>query len=434
MNQAVNEIYAPLFSEKARYFILMGGRGAGRSTVASQNVLANLIAPEYFRCAVMRAIHSDIRHSSWHELNDRIDEQDIRKNLRIADNEMHATHGVNSIQAHGFRASSGSHSAKLKSLASYNYVWFEEAEEGGEKEFMTLDDTLRTKRADIKIILTLNPPPKSHWIIQRWFDLEPAVVQGFPVPGFYKPKLKADVKNAVYIFSTFRDNIANLNAETIESYQNYRENKPAYYWQMIEGLVPETVRGKIYSGWRLIDGVPHNARLVRFGIDFGWFPDPAALVAIYYYDGGYIIDELAYGTEISNKVLSERILSEKQKALTIADSAEPKSINEIASYGVQIIGSEKGKDSVNFGIKVVSGIRISVTRRSTNVWKSYENYAWDEDKDGNSKGVPKHEYSHAMDAIRYPLTSVDMTDRTNNKIQEQSMRMNQNKLNQPSTK
>lgn len=430
MNQIVNEIYAPLFQNQSRYIILMGGRGAGRSTVASQFVLAKLTAPEYFRCALMRSISSDIRHSSWHELSDRIDEQNIRNGLKIGENDMNIEYGVNSIQAHGFRASSGSHSAKLKSLASYNVVWIEEAEEIGEQEFRTLDDTLRTVRGDIKIIFTLNPPPKSHWIIQRWFDLIPARIDGFNVDGFYQPRLKQDIKDATHVFSTFRDNLANLDAHTVERYEHYRDINPSYYWQMIEGLVPEVVRGKIYSGWRLIDHIPFNARLVRYGLDFGWFPDPVCLVAVYYYDGGYIVDELAYGNEIPNKVIAETIQSHGGKALTVADSAEEKSIEEIGSYGVSIMGAEKGVGSVNYGIKVVAGEKISVTRRSKNLWRAYENYAWAEDKDGNPKGMPNHNFSDPLDALRYALVSLNRTDIAHNKREEQDMIFARNQYNQ----
>ena len=92
--------------------------------------------------------------------------------------------------------------------------------------------------------------------------------------------------------------------------------------------------------------------------------------------------------------------------MTYADSAEPKSIQEIKDYGIDIVGVEKGKDSVSYGIKVVSGQRISVTRRSKDIWEAYECYAWDEDKDGNPKGKPNHYKSDLMDAVRYGLVSI----------------------------
>lgn len=401
--QEVNEIFEPLWVDQGRYYILMGGRGAGRSTAGSQFVLSQLIGDDFVRCAIMRSVHADIRHSIWRELTDRVDEQGIQDALHITENDMGMEYGQNSVHAHGFKQSSGSNSAKLKSLANYNTVVIEEAEEIGEAEFMKLDDTLRTIKGDIKIVLLLNPPPKTHWIIQRWFDLENSAV-----PGFYLPKLKESATNTVFIHSTFEDNLANLDDGTIERYHAYEKNKPAYYYQMIRGLVPETVRGKIYNGWEKIDDIPDEARLTRFGEDYGWFPDPACVVAIYYWNGGYIIDELAYGQELSNEYLAGKIseVDGSENVLTIADSAEPKSIAEQKTFGIKIAGAAKGADSVDFGIKVVAQKKIWVTARSKNVWQSFENYAWAEDKDGNPTGVPNHEFSHAMDAIRYALVSI----------------------------
>ena len=431
MKQVVNKEYEELFKTKKRYVVLLGGRGAGRSTVASQYLISKLMSPDYVRAAVMRGVYSDIRQSAWKELNDRIDELEIKEQLRIVENEMEVIFGDNSLKAHGFRTSSTAHSAKLKSLASYNTVWIEEAEEVGEQEFMTLDDTLRTKKGDIIIILTLNPPHKNHWIIQRWFDCEPAYEEdGSLIDGFYKIKLKKDSEDVLFINTNHEHNLINLDKTTVSRYQDYLRTNPSYYYQMIKGLVPETAMGKIYNGWKLIDEIPHEARLVRRGLDFGWFPDPMCLVDIYYYNGGYIIDEQMYGTEIKNRTVAEFILTQENKdTIVAADSAEPKSIDEMKEYGVNITGVPKGKDSVRYGINIVSGLRISVTRRSKNVWESYENYAWKEDKDGNPKGYPDHQYSHAMDAVRYAMVDLIATGLTPEQERINKMNMLENREN-----
>jgi len=397
----IHHSHLPLWEDTSwRYAFLMGGRGNGRSGSASRYELSGLLGKEYFRGALMRAVHSDIRASSWAELVDRVHEQKIEDTFRIVDNDMFIERGQNSLRAHGFKSSSGSLTARLKSLAGYNFVHIEEAEEIGEAEFMKLDDTLRTVKGRIRIIFTLNTPPKNHWIIRRFFDLTPHP----EAPGFYIPSIKPDT-NAIYIPGTYRENTVNLDEHTVDRYMAYRNTNPAYYWQVIEGLSPEEVRGKIYTGWQQIDAIPTEARLVRFGEDFGWFPDPACVVAVYYWNGAFIIDELAYGTELTNEYLAGEI-KKVGAAMTIADSAEPKSINEQRKYGINVQGCEKGKDSVSFGIKVVSQKKIYVTRRSKNVWESYERYAWAEDKDGRPKGEPEHQFSHAMDAIRYALASM----------------------------
>ena len=402
LKQTVNKAFAPLFTVLKRYYILMGGRGAGRSTAASQFILANLTGTEFFRCAIMRAVHKDIRHSLWRELRDRAAEQGIEDALHITDNDMTMSYGKNMVNAVGFRASSKEHSAKLKSLANYTCVVIEEADEIGEQEFMVLDDSLRTIKADIKIILCFNTPPKSHWLIQRWFNLIPSGTDGFYIPVL-KPEMESDT---IFVYHNHKINLDNIDEHTLKRYAAYEQTKPDYFHQVIEGLSPETVRGKIYSGWRQIDEVPFEAKLFRYGIDFGWFPDPLVLVAIYYHSGGYIIDELMYGNEIPNKTVAETILRHSNKVPTVADSAEPKSIAELVSHGVQAIGAAKGSDSVVYGIKMVADLSISVTKRSTHVWKSYENYAWKEDKDGNPLGYPDHAWSDPMDAVRYPLEDI----------------------------
>lgn len=400
MTQQVNDVYRPLFATNSRYVILMGGRGAGRSTVASQYANAKLVAPEYFRCAIMRFILGDIRNSIYREIIDRAEENEILPALHINDQPMLIEHGANSINAVGFKKSSGDQKSKLKSLANYNCVIIEEADEIPEEDFMQLDDSLRTIKGDIKIILLLNPPAKTHWIIKRWFELEDSEQS-----GFFLPKLRPEIKDTVYIRSSYEDNIQNISPASIAQYENYKETKPTHYWNMIKGYVPEVVKGKIYSNWIQIEGVPHEARLERYGLDFGYSNDPTTIIAIYRYNGGFIFDEIMYRKGMLNKPIADFLLSQPQ-ALIVADSAEPKSIGELQTYGLQVVGAKKGSDSIRYGIQTVQQQRISVTKRSTHLWEEYENYSWMEDKDGTIINEPKPGYDHCMDAIRYAIKNI----------------------------
>ena len=401
MEQTINEVYAPLFTKKPRYFILMGGRGAGRSTVASQYANAKLVAPEYFRCAIMRYVLGDIRNSIYREIVDRADENEVIDSLDINQSGMVIRYGHNSINAVGFRKSSSDQKSKLKSLANYNCVIIEEADEIPEEDFMQLDDSLRTLKGDIIVFLLLNPPPKTHWIISRWFDLLPSEVK-----DFYVPKLKEGISDTIFIRTNYKDNIKNLSRASVQNYEAYKQTKPSHYWNMVAGLVPEVVRGKIYSNWKVIDEVPHEARLERYGLDFGYSNDPTAIVAIYKYNTGYIVDEITFSKGLQNNQIAAT-LQIQPKAIVIADSAEPKSIDELNLYDdLTVLASQKGKDSVNNGIQYVQQQRVSVTKRSANILKEYNNYAWLEDKDGKTLNVPKPGYDHSMDAIRYALTSM----------------------------
>lgn len=416
LNQKVNAEYADVFQKKPRYIILMGGRGAGRSTVGSQFALAKLVEENYFRCAIMRFILTDVRNSIYQEIKDRAEEQGVLDALSVTDNKMILTYGKNRINAVGFRKTSSDQKSKLKSLANYNCVIIEEADEIPEADFMQLDDSLRTTKGDITIILLLNPPPKSHWIVQRWFDMEN--VEG--VKGFYKPKLRKEFDDVVFINTNYKDNIKNISEQTARNYERYKETKPDYYYNMICGYVPEVVRGKIYKNWKVIDELPHEARLECYALDFGFHPDPAAIVAIYYLNGAFIFDEVCYQTELQNRHLATIIKNQPEKAIVIADQAEPKSIAELKELGLDIIPCDKGKDSVNFGIKRVQSVKVMVTARSKNILKEYENYAWKVDKkSGAEESFPDPNCDdHTMDAIRYAISLLQPTDPLEERMNE----------------
>lgn len=403
----IHSSHAPLWQNNDwRYAILMGGRGNGRSGTASRYAVSQLLGKEYTRGAIMRAVREDIRASCWGDIQDRLNEQDITGTFKITEGDMFIERGQNSLKAHGFRASSGSLTARLKSLAGYNFIWIEEAEEIGEDEFRTLDDTLRTVKGRVRIVLSLNTPSKNHWIIKKWFSLQPHE----EAKGFYIPSLKPEVKNVIYISGTFRENEPNLNWQTVERYKDYKQTKPSYYWQMIEGLSPEVVMGRIYYGWREINELPHEARLLGYGLDFGYDPDPAACVAIYWYNGGFILDEKLYQTRLLDEHLATS-LNSYPKALIVADSAEPKAIAALKNKGLNISPCEKGKDSVQYGIKHVQGLRISYTKSSHNLKHEYENYAWKRTKESLEEddhlGIEDPSCAnHLMSALRYGFSAI----------------------------
>lgn len=204
------------------------------------------------------------------------------------------------------------------------------------------------------------------------------------------------------IILTYKDNEA-LDQATVNSIEQRKNRKG--WWQVYgEGQLGE-VEGKIYKGWTIIDEVPDEARYVRTGQDYGYSNDPTAIVDIFSWNGAYVLDEIAYQKGLSNKQIAD-ILNTDDARFTVADSAEPKSNDEIKSYGAKIIGADKGKDSVNHGIQIVQDQKIFVTKRSVNIIREYRNYLWETDKEGRILNEPEHQYSHSMDAIRYGLASM----------------------------
>lgn len=213
-----------------------------------------------------------------------------------------------------------------------------------------------------------------------------------------------DREDVDFITLTYKDN-EGLSQSIIATIESRKANKR--WWRVYgEGLLGE-VEGKIYSGWNLIDDIPPEAILRRYGLDFGYTNDPTVVEAIYYWNGAYIIDEVIYQKGLSNKTIAD-ILQNLPPALVVADSAEPKSIDEIHSYGVNIVGAKKGQGSVMQGIQWVQQQKIFVTKRSLKTLKGYRNYLWTTDKDGRIINEPDdtiHEWSNPMDAVRYGLDS-----------------------------
>ena len=228
-----------------------------------------------------------------------------------------------------------------------------------------------------------------------WMDWNPVVEFWF----------YSDVKNKDNVdfeILTYKDNEA-LDPNIVSAIESRQGNKN---WWLVYGLGQlGEVEGKIYKDWKIIDDVPHEARLERYGLDFGYSNDPTAIVAIYRYNGGFILDEITYQKGLSNKQIAD-ILLNQPTSLVIADSAEPKSIDEIMSYGVNILASTKGQGSVNAGIAYVQDQRISITKRSVNGIKEYRNYMWKTDTDGKIINIPDVGFDHFNDAVRYGISSL----------------------------
>ena len=210
---------------------------------------------------------------------------------------------------------------------------------------------------------------------------------------------------------TYLDNEA-LDKNTIHEIEAHKDNKS--WWKVYgEGLLG-VVEGRIYKDWLIIDDIPHQARLERRGLDFGYSNDNTALVDVYYYDGGYIFDEQLYQTGMLNKPIADFILNlPNANTLVVADSAEPKSIQEIKNNGVNIIGVSKTKGEgssdnfVKWSIGLIQGQRISPTKRSINLIKEYRSAMWLTDKDGKilNEEDPKF-HNDALSAARYAMVSL----------------------------
>ena len=223
-----------------------------------------------------------------------------------------------------------------------------------------------------------------------------------PVSEFWWYEEVLNHQDVDFITLTYKDNEA-LDPLIIQAIEVRRGNKN--WWKVYGEGQLGLAEGIIYPHFKSIDDVPQEARLVRKGLDFGYTNDPSGLLDIYQWNNAYIWDEIIYHKGLSNKQIADTILN-TQQALVIGDSAEPKSIDEIKSYGVNIIGSQKGKGSVLQGIQYVQDNVIFVTKRSVNIWKEQRNYLWMTDRDGKIINEPSPIFNHLMDAGRYGMESL----------------------------
>lgn len=209
-----------------------------------------------------------------------------------------------------------------------------------------------------------------------------------------------------HIILTYKDNEA-LDPSIVAAIEQRRNRKS--WWKVYgEGQLGE-VEGKIYRDWVIIDEIPPEARLERRGLDYGYSNDPTAIVDVYKWNGAFIWDEVCYQKGLSNKQIADILLNqENSQIMVVPDSAEPKSNDELVAYGINVLPASKGKGSVNYGIQIVQGQRIFVTKRSVNIIREYRNYLWETDKDGKILNVPEPGFDHAMDAGRYAMETLNL--------------------------
>lgn len=174
-------------------------------------------------------------------------------------------------------------------------------------------------------------------------------------------------------------------------------------WKVYARGITGRIEGLIFKKWYILNEDFSDKNLIGYGIDFGFTNDPTTLLEVRMQDGELYVKELIYETGLTNQDISSKMeaLGVSKSALIVADSAEPKSIEELRRLRWTIDGVKKGKDSVMFGINLLKGYAINVHASSVNLIKELEQYKWKVNKNGDSLNVPIDEYNHAIDALRY---------------------------------
>ncbi len=344
------------------------------------------------RIGCFREFQSSIADSSHQLLKDLIEEYNLT-DFKITDNAIINTVNGSDFLFRGLHRNEQS----IKSIEGLDIGWVEEAQTVSQKSIDILTPTIRKDKS--QIIYTYNRLLEEDPIHKR------LVLEGRPNTLI----IKTD-----YLTALKYNYLSEVIKKEAEDDKKYRPNLFKFKWL---GEPESQTEGKIYPNWQVIDEVPAEARLERYGLDFGYFPDPACLVQLFYWNGSYVADELLYQRGLDNMQLAAVIKNQSVKVLTVADSAEPKSIAEISSMGVSIIPVEKGPDSKRHGIRLVQGQKIFLTKRSVNIWREQRNYVLQKNKEGILLSDPVDGNDHGMDAIRYGIMSLIPVKRREEYIQ-----------------
>jgi phage terminase large subunit len=203
----------------------------------------------------------------------------------------------------------------------------------------------------------------------------------------------------------YKDN-EGLPIEVVMMLESNREKaKTSSYWDnwcrvYLDGEIGQ-IEGTIFTDFEVIDKIPEDARLLGWGIDFGYSNDPCAVVGLYKWNEDIIVDEIVYQTGLLNSELSNLLKSNEVTGEIYCDSAEPKSIQELKRMGHNARSVEKGRDSVNYGIQILQQKHMFVTRRSRNLLDEFSKYMWKKNRDGGYEKTPIDAHNHACDALRY---------------------------------
>lgn len=395
-------IYYPLYQNTDKFIILItGGRGSGKSFSTStflERLTFEMTSAEkivhqilYTRYTMVSANISIIP-----EFLEKAELDGTQKYFRSTRSEVINRMTGSKVMFRGLKTSSGTQTAKLKSIHGITTFVVDEAEEWvSEKEFETIMLSIRQKGIQNRIIIVMNPTDNNHWVYRRFIENthKEAMYDGVPVQISTHP-------NVLHIHTTYLDNIENLSPEFIKEVEDMKANNPEKYAHTVMGRWADVAEGAVFKHIGVVKEFPKWCKKVAIGLDFGFAADPSAAVMCGIIGDDLYIDELFYQTGM----LSSDLIKALRRYVDLkvySDSADPRLIQEIHNGGIKIYPVEKGAGSIIAGIDKMLTMNIFVTERSYNLRKEFRNYVWDKDKDGNYINQPIDAYNHGCDATRY---------------------------------
>lgn len=384
-----NAAYRPYLRDTHRYQIFFGGAGSGKSVFLASRVVLDCLQGR--NILVARQVARTLRHSAMNEIIKAAERMQLSACFRFnrTDGAITCRHNGAQILFAGL-----DDAEKLKSITPrrgvLTDVWLEEATECDYHGFKQLDKRLRgASRFAKRFTLSFNPIDREHWLFREFFDI-------FPDGASHAKSERVSI-----LKTTYRDNRF-LMPEDIAALEN---EKDPYYLRVYTHGDWGLRDGAVFTNWRTVPDGLDGAGESRFGLDFGFAHDPAALIHLLYDRTGgriHVLKEMKL-RNLTNPMLARHILAMAGDAPVFCDSAEPKSIMELRALGVNARPVRKGRDSVQSGLRFLQSKEILVSASCPETRMELASYVWQRDKAGDVLPIPRGGNDHLIDAMRYAL-------------------------------
>lgn len=396
----VGKGYKEFWNFKGRYRVVKGSRGSKKSTTISMWIIYNMMKYPLANTLVVRRVFNTHKDSTYTQLKWASNNLGVSHLWKFSKSPLEATY-IPTGQKILFRGLDDPMSITSITVEHGHlcWCWFEEAfQVMNEDDFNKIDMSIRGEMPPgyfKQITLSFNPWSEKHWLKRRFFDIK-----------------DDDILAST---TTYKCN-EYLGEDDIQVFEKMKLNNPRRYnieglgnWGIAEGLVYENFEELEFN----IEDIKRRSNIKSaFGLDFGYTNDPTAFICtLVDLDNKeiYIFDE-HYQKAMTNKMISDMIKYKGySKEMIIADSSEPKSIDDIQRNGIyRILPAKKGKDSILNGIQFIQDFKIYVHPKCENTIVELSNYVWS-NKEGVNINKPIDEYNHLMDALRYALEPIKLS-------------------------
>ena len=386
----VNPIFSPLFRDdldQPRYYNVYGGRGSGKSFIASIATVQLSYSKYKHNVLYLRQTMNSMEDSSYKDIMDAIEFLGKEGDFRVVKNRIINKITGSIISFKGIRSTTG---AKLKSLSGFTTLVIEEAMEVDSfEEFSKIDEGIRVKGKPLKVILLYNPGVAlGAWIHDEWF------IDGKPNPEAFE--------DTVFMHSTFLDNEENLNPSVVQRYKDLKLKRPKYYVNTILAEWTLDSEGRVYDGWEVYPGMEDKPDFTVYGLDFGYGGvDSTSLIKVDYFEGTWYLTEIFSKPKIR---MGEVVALMKQNNVPLdariyADYAVPLFLTEIRLGGYKGIRKCK-KGKVTEKVKIMQDKKIVIIDENKDSKLYFGYITWSV----NEKGKLPHE-PDSLAAARYGILS-----------------------------